>query len=463
MAQVGQARVVTIETPELGDRSHLVHDGRDAVVIDPQRDIDRVLEAASAAAVRIVCVAETHLHNDYVSGGRELAAQTGAEHVLGGAEEVAFQARAAHEADEIPVGELHLRVLATPGHTPCHVAYALLERGRPVAVFTGGSLLYGTVGRTDLAGPDRTAGLTRDQHRSARRLVAELHDDVDVHPTHGFGSFCSSAPPSGAGNSTIGAERKDNLALQIDEEDTFAATLLSGLTAYPSYYAHMGALNRAGPAAIDLSPPARVGPAGLRRRIEAGEWVVDLRPRRAFAASHVRGTVGVELGTSFSTYLGWVLPWGTPVTLVGDTAGDVARAQRDLARIGIDRPAGMAVGGPQAVGDGSLGRYPVSDFPGLAATSEERAGAGEEPVPVLDVRRDDEWAAGHLAGATHIPLHQLEAGLGRVPGGEVWVHCASGFRASIAASLLDRAGRPVVLIDDDWDRAAGAGLTVVRP
>ena len=201
--------VVTIETPELGDRSYLVHDGGYGVVIDPQRDIDRVLEAAEAAGVQIACVAETHLHNDYVSGGRELAGRTGAPHLVAGGEEVAFSCIPVTAGQVHRVGQLTLRCLATPGHTPHHIAYAV-GPDSPSAVFTGGSLLFGTVGRTDLIGPDRTLGLTRDQYRSVHRLAEELADQVAVYPTHGFGSFCSSTETSGAISSTMGEERRHN-------------------------------------------------------------------------------------------------------------------------------------------------------------------------------------------------------------------------------------------------------------
>jgi hydroxyacylglutathione hydrolase len=450
------AHVVTIETPELGDRSYVAHDGRVAVAVDPQRDVDRVLEVLEAEKVRLACVVETHLHNDYVSGGRELALRAGALHVVGGAEEVAFPCEPAREGEDIPVGQLSLRPVATPGHTVRHTSFVLSERGRPVAVFTGGSLLYGTVGRTDLVAPELTDELTRSQFRSVRRLVSQLEDDVAVHPTHGFGSFCSSAAPSGARASTVGAERRANVAFVIDDEDLFVKTLLSGLGAYPRYYAHMGPINRKGPAPLDLSPPEPVDARELRRRLDDGEWVVDLRGRRAFAAGHLPGSVGAEHGLLFTTYLGWVMPFGAPVTLIGDTPARVAAAQRDLARIGVDRPAGAAVGRPEDLAVGALDAYRVTDFAGLAETRRRRPG-----LVVLDVRLEEEWRAGHLVGALHVPLHELEERIEEVPPGEVFVHCGVGYRSSLAASLLARAGRRPVLVDEAFDRARRAGLAVV--
>jgi len=446
--------VVTIETAGLGDRSYLVHDGEHGAVIDPQRDIDRVLAAAEAAAVRITHVLETHIHNDYVTGGLALARAANADYIVAAAEDVSFGRVPAGDGDRFRSGRLTLTAMATPGHTPGHLSYVLHgAETAPVAVFTGGSLLYGAVGRTDLISPGQTVALTRAQYRSVRRLAGELPDPVAVYPTHGFGSFCSATPTSGS-SSTIGAERTSNIALTTDEE-SFVKTLMAGLVAYPRYYAHMGPANRRGPAAADLTAPPAAGPAELRRRIAAGEWVVDLRQRRDFAGRHLTGSVSVELGDSFATYLGWTMAWGTPLTLIGDSAGQVARAQRELARIGIDRLAGAAAGTVEHLtAGGRLSSYPVTDFAGLAGRW------GQAGRVVLDVRRPDEWQAGHLAGAVHIPFWELERRSGELPAGEVWVHCASGFRASIAASLLDRAGRLVVHVDDDWERAAGSGLPV---
>jgi len=199
--------VVIIETPALGDRSYLIHDGADAVVVDPQRDIGRILATAQARRVRITHVLETHIHNDYVTGGLALASQTGASYVVAESEEVSFDRLAVGDKDQISTGSLTMTVMHTPGHTPGHLSYVLSETGGdPVAVFTGGSMLYGAVGRTDLIGPDQTEQLTRAQYRSVRRLAAELPDEVAVYPTHGFGSFCSATPTTGT-SSTIGTER----------------------------------------------------------------------------------------------------------------------------------------------------------------------------------------------------------------------------------------------------------------
>jgi len=436
--------IITIETSALGDRSYVLVDGDAAAVVDPQRDIDRIEVLLAEHSLRLTHVFETHVHNDYVTGGLELARRAGAVYVLAAADGVAYEHTGARDGDEFAVGDLVVRAVHTPGHTPTHLSYVVVQVGEPVAAFTGGSMLYGTVGRTDLISTEVTEELTRAQFRSVRRLADELAGEVGVHPTHGFGSFCSSSASTGADASTIDQERQSNLALTLDDEDAFVERLLSGLTAYPRYYAHMAPINRAGPAPVDLSPPEPVDPAEISRRIHAGEWVVDLRSRTAFARSHLAGTVNLEVGDSFATYLGWTLRWGTPVTLVGDTGEQVAEAQRQMVRIGIDRPAGGAEGGIETwAAGGDVRSYRTATFADLAV-------ARADDAVVLDVRRDDEWAEGRINHAVHIPLHELEERLDEVPDEQVWVHCASGYRASIAASLLDRAGRDVVAIDDEW-------------
>ena len=447
--------IIAIDTPSLGDRSYLAHDGTVAVVIDPQRDIDRVLDLAAEAGVTITHVFETHLHNDYVTGGLALAAATGAAYHVNRADQVGFDRVPVSDGDIIDVtSSTRVRVLATPGHTFTHLSYVLLADGQPPAVFTGGSLLYGSTGRPDLLGAGHSGALARAQYASAHRLTHLLPEESGIYPTHGFGSFCSATQSQGDA-STLGRERRTNPVLTLGEQD-YVESLLAGLDAYPAYYAHMGPANAAGPAGADLSAPRRADAAEVLTRIQAREWVADLRTRTAFAAGHVAGTFSFPLDGSFATYLGWLIPWGTPLTLLGETPEQVAEAQRELARIGIDRPAAAATGGPDQWADGRpLRSYPVADFADTEAVRHHR------PVVVLDVRRNLEWAESHLEGAVHIPLHELPARLSEVPAGEVWVHCRSGYRAAVAASFLDAAGRTVVAIDDEYDRAAGAGLTLI--
>ncbi|MGV9935760.1 MBL fold metallo-hydrolase [Streptomyces olivaceoviridis] len=447
--------VDTIELEGLGNRSYLAGGRHTAVAVDPPRDIDRVLAAAARRGVRISHVVETHLHNDYVTGGPELARLTGAAYLVPAGAHVSYARVPVADGDvaEVDAG-LALRAVATPGHTPHHTSYVLEDSGRPVAAFTGGSLLIGTVGRPDLVEPRLTERLARAQHASVHRLAAELPDETPVLPTHGFGSFCSSAQAAGDAT-TIGEEKAANAALTTDV-DSFVTRLLAGLDDVPAYYTHMGPANAAGPAPVDLTPPPVADAEEIAARLAAGEWVVDLRSRIAFAAGHVAGSFNFEADGKIATYLAWMIPWGKPVTLLAESPEQLAAAQRELVRVGIDRPGAAATGAPDrwVPEGGRPASFPRSTFAGLA----ER---GTDGVVVLDVRRASERAAGHIEGSVHIPVHQLHQRIGEVPAGTVWVHCAGGMRAAIAASLLDAAGRDVVAVDDGFGAAAGAGLTVV--
>jgi len=454
--------VVPIETANLGDRSYVVGRGTSAIVIDPQRDIDRVQQVLDDRGWSVSHVLETHFHNDYVSGGLELAKVLGAEYVVPEGMSISFTARQVQDRDELESDTGLIRVLHTPGHTPNHVSFALSIAETDVALFTGGSMLFGSVGRPDLLGPALTEPLARAQWASMRRIAQEVSASAQVYPTHGFGSFCSATATVGNA-STVAAQVSGNPAFAVDE-DTFVTELIAGLDAYPAYYAHMGPANQAGAGPIDLSLPSPATSDEIARRIAAGEWVVDLRHRRAFAAGHVDGTLSFDVHGNAVTYLGWMIDWGTPVTLLGSDVDEVQAMQRELVRIGIDRPVAYATGDP--AGWASISRpvrdYPRTDHAGLAA-----ALADDSDLLMLDLRRDSEFAAGFIRGARHVPLHELRGRMteviawARANGKAVWTYCGSGFRASIGASFLDAEGLDVVHVDDDFTNAARAGLPIV--
>lgn len=459
--------VSVVATSSLGDRSYVASDGQVAIVVDPQRDIDRIMYLAGEKGVRITHVLETHLHNDYVSGGLELAQITGAHYLVAAADEVGFERTSVSDGDQVTVSDsLRLRVIATPGHTFHHLSYVLdvaTDAGwKATGVFTGGSLLFGTTGRTDLLGQHHAHELAQHQHASAKRLADLLPDGAQVWPTHGFGSFCS-ASQSDAPESTIGREKEKNPVLRLAADD-FVTETLAGLDAYPAYYAHMGVVNVGGPAPIDLTPVTRADAAELRERMTDGEWVVDLRHRKAYAASHLTGTISLGLDGPMATWLGWLIEWGVPITLLAETPQQVADAQRELVRIGIDRPAAQATGdaGQWATEPGQLRELRIADFVALAAA---RKGHVPDGLPgadvILDVRMTNEWRTSHIDGAVHIPLPDLPRRLADVPTGAVWVHCGSGYRATAAASLLANAGREVVVVDDAFGQAQAAGLELV--
>jgi hydroxyacylglutathione hydrolase len=440
--------VEIVETPELGDRSYVVDDGHDAVVIDPQRDLDRVERVLESRGVTVRQVLETHVHNDYLTGGWELARRTGAQYALNAADPVRFDRLGLHDGDTLAVGRMRIRVIATPGHTDTHLAYAVEVDGSAEALFSGGSLLFGAVGRTDLLDPARATELAQAQYRSAHRL-ATVGPETALYPTHGFGSFCAGGAASGGTASTIGEQTQKNPVFLAADAPEFATDLVASFGAYPTYYAHMAPTNLIGPRAVDLTA---TGPgldvAAVRARLAAGETVVDLRDRVAYSAAHAPGTISIPLSDQFATYVGWLIPFGTRLTLVADDPDQLAAARRQLIRIGYDDIAGLA-GAPTL--DAPPRRLPRATFAEFAAQ--------REPADVvLDVRRADETTPSRVRGARHIPVHEVAARLDTLPRQRIWVHCVSGFRAGAAASILANAGFEVIHIDDHIDHAVGLGL-----
>jgi len=445
-------QIQILETPELGDRTYVVDDGTVSVVIDPQRDLDRLEPMLEQGPAYVL---ETHIHNDYVTGGFELARRTGAEYGVNAADDVEFDRLRLVGGMQLRAGALEITVVATPGHTPTHLSYVVRHVANPgiaPAVFSGGSLLYGTVGRTDLVDPTLTRGLAAAQFWSARRL-AGLPADTSLYPTHGFGSFCAGGEASGASASTIGEEREKNAVLRAEGVDDFVAELVASFGAYPSYYAHMAPLNRRGPGVVRLDGPVRRAGAEQLAALLARGAVVDLRSAAEFAADHLDGSISIPLSTQFATYAGWVLRWGDLLGLVGHDEREIEQARRQLIRIGVDEVA-AAWGSPEEMSPtASRGSYRRATFDELAAE------AGPQDV-VVDVRRPDEYDADHVRGARNLPLHDVERRHTELPrGGRVWVYCAGGFRAGTATSLLHRAGADVVHVDDAFIRAVELGLT----
>lgn len=463
-------------TPGLGDNSYLLASGGEAVVVDPQRDAWRFLAAADAHGWRIRAVLETHVHNDYVSGAHEIRRATGAELIVPSRGQYTFDHRPADEGDELVIGDLRVIARATPGHTPEHLAWEV-QRAVPgeavvtvEAVFTGGSLLVGSAGRSDLLGAELAEGLAREQFRSIQRIAA-LADAVHVLPTHGAGSFCVSTPSAGgAVTSTLADERFRNPAVWGIDEDAFVRSHLSGLLAFPAYYAHMAPLNRAGAAVLGARPHLpSLGADAVAELAANGAWIIDARKRVAFAAAHIPGSINVELADSFGAYVGWVVPFGERIVLVLPEAGEGPADPAELAvtqllRIGYDHVLGSLDAGIAAWhGSGRQTRsYGTASMRELHRERVERGNL----VPVLDVRQAEEWrTAPAISDAQRIfigdlpgHVHDVDAGTGST-GPEVWVHCATGYRAAVAASLLDRAGIPVRLVASgggaDWARFAG--------
>ncbi|MBA3552301.1 MAG: MBL fold metallo-hydrolase [Actinobacteria bacterium] len=431
-----------VVTPGLGDNSYLIASDGEAALVDPQRDVGRLLSLADARGASVRSILETHVHNDYVSGAFDASRATGAEIVAPADGNYAFPYRGVKEGDEIRVGALRLVAMETPGHTPEHTCYLLYDATDvPIGVFTGGSLMVGGAGRTDLLGPELTEQLTRFQYRTLRRLSA-LPDGVEVLPTHGQGSFCGTGSGPKERTSTLREERGRNAALSAPDEESFIGQQLSGLLAYPTYYWNMAPINRAGPRPMsEISAPAALGPEEVQRRIDAGAWVVDARNRKEFALAHLPRSINIEVGNQFASYVGWIVTFNDPLVLVlpDPEAARLGEAATQLARIGYERVEGYLRGGIRAWEGAGLEvrSFGTADIDDLCA-----AQAGGTPPRVLDVRQEKEWDAGHIPGSRHIFVGDLPERVGEVPSGddELWVACASGQRASIAASILDREG-----------------------
>jgi hydroxyacylglutathione hydrolase len=434
-----------IRAPELGNSSFLVADPEagDAIVIDPFRDVDRYLAAARELGVRIRRALDTHLHNDFVSGRRELAAEAGA------------AIEALQEGSELTVGRFTLRALSTPGHTPTHLSYLVCLGERPLALFSGGALMVGAIARTDLFGPHLAVRLALEAFRTLKVRLQRLPDDVAVYPTHGAGSFCG-ASTSSETETTLGRERQTNPFLTTDELMPFLARALHQAR-YPDYYRDMAELNLAGLPLLGptLPPLATLKPFQVETLArERGAALVDLRSARDYDGAHLPGSFNVGIDGPFSAWVGWVVDRGRPLVLVGGSAAQQAKAHRQLLRIGYDRVVGTLEGGVEAWREAGL---PVSSFE--TAEIEHLASwvLSAEPMTVIDTRDESEWTHGHVPGAVHLYVPDVAHRAGEIPrDAPVAVHCASGYRAGIAASILEQAGFTRIIHVagpwSDWDR-----------
>jgi len=435
----------------LGNSAYLADlgDGR-ALAVDAPRDLRALRQAASRRGLRMAFAADTHLHADFLSGAVQLAADDGVTVLAAAAGHRAFPHTALADGDEVDLGGLTLRALATPGHTDEHLSYLLLDGTRELGVFTGGSLIVGSAARTDLLGASRAGELARAQYRSLRRLTV-LPDVTGVWPTHGAGSFCS-APAGAARVTTIGAEKAANPLLAEPDEDAFARRLLASLGSYPAYFARLAEVNRRGPARLGGEPGlAPLTPAALRALVDRGGWVIDVRPVAGFAAGHIPGAVSIPLRDQFATWLGWLIPDGVPLGFVLAPGQDPAEVAWQALKIGCENLAGQLADGMAAwQADGG----PVEKT-GLVTVGQM------DGRPVLDVRQAAEYAAGHVPGAVHVELGDLPARAPDALAGAV-VMCGHGERAMTAASLLQRAGHRGLAVlaggAPDWAAATGQPL-----
>jgi hydroxyacylglutathione hydrolase len=423
----------------LGHASYLVGSDhtKEVAVIDPRRDFQVYLDEANAAGFKIRYVAETHVHNDFLSGARPLAAETGAAHLASAEAGLHFDYRPVKEGDEFTLGDLTLQVQRTPGHTPEHVTYAVLDQARePVAVFSGGDLLVGSVGRPDLLGREMGERLAPQLFDSLHQKILPLGDDVDVYPTHGFGSLCGRGIGKAA-TTTIAIEKDSNPFLQIEDRDEFVRFVLEGNPGIPTYYRNMRPGNQAGAPAWTLPRIEPLSAVEVQHRAGHGALVIDVRDPPLFGAGHIPGTVHIDLEDMFVTWAGWLLSPEVPLILVLQRPDQLDDAVTRLARIGFENIGGYLEGGFEAW---EAARLPVQETEQWSVeTLRDRLGSPD--LQLVDVRMDSEWLDGHIEGATHITLGDLPQRMGEVDASrQTAIVCGSGFRSSIATSLLKRSG-----------------------
>jgi glyoxylase-like metal-dependent hydrolase (beta-lactamase superfamily II)/rhodanese-related sulfurtransferase len=427
----------------LAHASYLIGSDGEAAVVDPQRDVDQYIAEAEARQLRIRYIIETHLHADFVSGHRELAARTGAEIVFGEKASATFPHRSVKDGDEIRIGRVVLRILETPGHTPESISVLVIdaaESDRPQKVLTGDALFIGDVGRPDLAGskghtPQQMAGMLYD---SLHRKLLRLDDCVEVYPAHGAGSLCG-RNISKETSSTIGEQRQFNYALKQMPREEFVKMMTADLPEVPQYFSRDAELNRTGTGPLDEVPrPTVLTPEELKKLAERGHTILDVRTAASFGNGHVPGSLNIGLGGQFASWAGTLIPMGTPIILVADELAQVDEAVLRLARVGLESVKGYLGGGMLAWDTAGVKVSITAQIP----VDELKARLDEgSDLQLLDVRRPGEYTSGHAPGAQNAQLAELERlAAGFNPSRATAVICASGFRSSIATSILERLG-----------------------
>ncbi|HVM93714.1 MAG TPA: rhodanese-like domain-containing protein [Terriglobales bacterium] len=445
----------------LAHASYLLGSAGEAAVVDPQRDVDQYVEAAQKQGLQIKYIFETHLHADFVSGHRELAARTGAQIVLSREAAATFPHLAVGDGTILRVGKLKIEVLTTPGHTLESICLVVTDEEKteqPWAVLTGDTLFIGDVGRPDLSPthtPVQLAGMLYD---SLHAKLMTLADNVTVYPAHGAGSLCGRNMRAER-FSTIGTERLTNYALQIKSREEFVRQMTSNLPARPDYFLEDAAINRAGaPALSELPALKAIAATQLKEMLEQGAVALDVRPGTEFIAGHVPGSICIPLSGQFASWAGAVLGLSAKPVLIAGDSDQISEARVRLARVGIEDVIGYLEGGVEAWRKAGLAVDSVPQMTVQELAARKRNGG----MDVLDVRREGEFQAGHIEGADWHPLDRFKASLPAIPtDAPVAVHCKSGYRSLVACSLLQKAGyHNVVDVAGGFDAWTGAGLPV---
>ena len=433
--------IVALPDEGLGNSSYIVDLGDDRLlVLDPVRDPRAYLRLAEKRGAEIAFSAETHLHADFVSGSNELAAY-GATVLAAAASGLGYPHRPLGDRDEVDLGGLTLRAIATPGHTPEHLSYLLLDASRELAFFSGGVLIPGSVARTDLIAPDETESLARVLHRSLTTRILSLPDDLVVYPTHGTGTtFCAAGAGGERASTTIGDEKRSNPLLAITDEDAFVDRLMAGYGSFPGYFLSLRDVNARGPRIYGEQPPTLepLPAEAVRDLIRRGAEVVDARPIEDFAAGHVTGSMSNRLRPAFATWLGWLVERDRRLVFVLNDDQDRDEIVRQCLKIGYENIAGELAGGMRA--------WRAAGFDESRTGLVTPAGLAAAGGTVVDVRQSSEFDTGHVPGAKHVELGSLPHRTSELAGGGVIAMCGHGERAMTAASLLERAGNDDVSV-----------------
>jgi hydroxyacylglutathione hydrolase len=456
-------KLLRFEAPGLAHYSYVLSSQGKAVIVDPKRDIDTYLSAASEHNVRISHIIETHIHADYASGAKQLAEATGAELWLSGhdqGEDFEYQFPHTHALDgqELRIGDLLISALHTPGHTPEHLSFLVhdLSRGSdPLMLLSGDFVFVGSLGRPDLLGEAAKHRLATQLYSSVHDRISMLPDYVEVHPTHGAGSLCG-ADLGERHQSTLGYERRLNAFMRPMPQHEFVHRILSTVPPFPDYYRRMKRVNSVGAPSLNGIPGDRaLAPIEFRYILNTQDAIVlDTRRAEAFGGSHIPDSINVALGPTFGLWAPWVVPYDKPILLVGD--GDLEPARRALIRVGLDDIRGYLDGGMANWIDSG---YTQAHLPQECVTEL----AGRRNAFILDVRTPGERESGHIEGSIHIPANEVESRMNELPDGRVHVMCASGFRSSIVTSLLKRAGRDPINVAGGMNAWRAADLPTVLP
>ncbi|HEY0320920.1 MAG TPA: rhodanese-like domain-containing protein [Pyrinomonadaceae bacterium] len=427
----------------LAHASYLIGSEGEAAVVDPQRDVDQYVMEAEAQGFSIKYVIETHLHADFVSGHRELAARTGAEIIFGYRAGAAFQHRAVHDNDELQVGQVKLRIVETPGHTPESISILVIDSSlsdRPQKVLTGDTLFIGDVGRPDLVGAkgftaEQMAGMLYD---SLHDKLLKLDDAVEVYPAHGAGSMCG-RNISKETSSTIGQQRRFNYALKPMARDEFVSMMTIDLPEAPAYFPRDAEINRTGAATLDELPrPRALKAEEVDKLTLAGHLILDVRAAQDFGAGHVPGALNIGLGGQFASWAGTLIQSGTPLIIVAESNDAVDEALMRLARVGLESVRGFLDGGMQAWDEAGL---PLARVDQIPVDELKRRLEEQDNLQVIDVRRPAEYLDGHVPGALSAPLSELKKHVAEFDAERpTAVICAGGYRSSAATSILSSHG-----------------------